>query len=120
MKPGKRGLLLDQRGSDFALIENYLTGYIMFFTFQLRLDFVDFVINGPSTSTLSAAYIIDGNVVTEAGKKGSYATRCLDDIFSVSNPGGPSPPQICGNNVDAHSKIFYHDLSWTFFSHLSN
>jgi len=87
---------------------------------QLRLDFVDFVINGPSTSTLSAAYIIDGNVVTEAGKKGSYATRCLDDIFSVSNPGGPSPPQICGNNVDAHSKIFYHDLSWTFFSYLSN
>jgi len=72
---------------------------------QLRLDFVDFVINGPSTSTASTNYVSGGNLATEAGKKASLASRCLTDVFSVSNPGGPSPPQICGNNVDEHMYV---------------
>ena len=65
---------------------------------------MDFVINGPDTSTASTNYVSGGNLATEAGKKASLASRCLTDVFSVSNPGGPSPPQICGNNVDEHSK----------------
>jgi len=72
---------------------------------QLRLDFVDFVINGPDTSTTSTNFVSGGNFATAAGKTASLASRCLIDVFSVSNPGGPSPPQICGNNVDEHMYV---------------
>jgi len=72
---------------------------------QLRLDFVDFVINQPETSITTVAYVAGGVVTTFAGKTASEATRCLTDVFSVSNPGGPSPPQICGNNVDEHMYV---------------
>jgi len=72
---------------------------------QLRLDFVDFAITGPDTSTLSVAYTVAGNIATEAGKTASLASRCTTDVFSVSNPGGPSPPQICGNNIDQHMYV---------------
>jgi len=72
---------------------------------QLRLDFVDFVINNADTSTTSVAYVSGGAVTTFAAKTASEATRCLTDVFSVSNPGGPSPPQICGNNVDEHMYV---------------
>jgi len=72
---------------------------------QLRLDFVDFVINGPDTSTTSTNFVSGGNVAIVAGKEASLASRCLIDVFSVSNPGGPSPPQICGNNVDEHMYV---------------
>jgi len=72
---------------------------------QLRLDFVDFVINQPETSATSVAHYAGGVVTTFAGKTASEATRCLTDVFSVSNPGGPSPPQICGNNVDEHMYV---------------
>jgi len=72
---------------------------------QLRLDFVDFVINSPDTGVVSTNYVSGGNLATAAGKMASLATRCLTDVFSVSNPGGPSPPQICGNNVDEHMYV---------------
>jgi len=72
---------------------------------QLRLDFVDFVINSPDTSVVSTNFVSGGNIATAAGKTASLATRCLTDVFSVSNPGGPSPPQICGNNVDEHMYV---------------
>ena len=32
-------------------------------------------------------------------------SQCLDDSFSVTNPGGISPPTICGKNQGRHSKI---------------
>ena len=69
---------------------------------------MDFVINQPETSATSVAAYSGGVVTTFAGKTASEATRCLTDVFSVSNPGGPSPPKICGNNVDEHSKTEIH------------
>jgi len=72
---------------------------------QLRLDFVDFVINAPEASGTTVAFVVSGNVATEAGLNGQLDTRCLIDVFSVSNPGGPSPPRICGNNVDEHMYV---------------
>ena len=69
---------------------------------------MDFVINSPDTGVVSTNYVSGGNLATAAGKMASLATRCLTDVFSVSNPGGPSPPQICGNNVDEHSKTKIH------------
>jgi len=73
---------------------------------QLRLDFVDFVINQPESSITTIAKVSGEAVSTFATAKGaSLATRCLTDVFSVSNPGGPSPPQICGNNVDEHMYV---------------
>ena len=65
---------------------------------------MDFAITGPDTSTTSIAYTTAGNIATAAGQTSNTASRCTTDIFSVSNPGGPSPPQICGNNIDQHSK----------------
>jgi len=72
---------------------------------QLRLDFVDFAITGPDTSTTSIAFTTAGNIATAAGQTSNLASRCTTDIFSVSNPGGPSPPQICGNNIDQHMYV---------------
>jgi len=76
---------------------------------QLRLDFINFAIAGPQTDNSAAqAKILSGNVVggaAAAGNPASLASRCLTDIFSVSNPGGPSPPQICGSNTDAHMYV---------------
>jgi len=72
---------------------------------QLRLDFVDFVLNAPESSGTTVAFTTGGNVNTVAGKNGQLDGRCLIDVFSVSNPGGPSPPKICGNNVDEHMYV---------------
>jgi len=72
---------------------------------QLRLDFVDFVINQPETAITTVTHVSGESVTTFVGKAANLATRCLTDVFSVSNPGGPSPPQICGNNVDEHMYV---------------
>jgi len=74
---------------------------------QLRLDFINFAIAGPATATTTVGKILSGNVVADAsdGNAASLASRCLTDIFSVSNPGGPSPPQICGSNTDSHMYV---------------
>ncbi|XP_059081532.1 uncharacterized protein LOC131879276 [Tigriopus californicus] len=72
---------------------------------QLRLDFNSFVIAGPSTSTLSFGKILNG-VVSATGKVAvSTATRCLIDQFSVTSPGNPSPPTICGINSGEHMYV---------------
>ena len=52
---------------------------------------MDFAITGPDTSTASIAYTTAGNIATAAGQTSNTASRCTTDIFSVSNPGGPSP-----------------------------
>ena len=67
---------------------------------------MDFVINAPEASGTTVAFVTGGNVNTVAGKNGQLDTRCLTDVFSVSNPGGPSPPQICGNHYVA--RILFH------------
>ena len=72
---------------------------------ELRLDFITFVINGPNTDyTATDALTQAGAAVGTGGTAASLASRCLTDVFSVSNPGGPSPPQICGTATDEHSK----------------
>ena len=35
----------------------------------------------------------------------SLATRCLIDTFQVTNPGGPTPPTICGTNSGEHMYV---------------
>jgi len=73
---------------------------------QLRLDFITFVINGPKTDyTATDALTIAGASVGVGGIASSLASRCLTDVFSVSNPGGPSPPQICGTSTDEHMYV---------------
>ncbi len=32
------------------------------------------------------------------------ASNCLTDTFEVTNPGGVTPPTICGTNTGEHSK----------------
>ena len=77
--------------------------------FQLRLDFLTFVITGPETSAATTAEQArtvgnDLNIDAAGTNSVTLASRCLTDVFSVSNPGGPSPPAICGTNTDEHSK----------------
>ena len=42
-----------------------------------------------------------------ANKQGANAGQCLLDTFSVTSPGNPTPPVICGVNTGEHSNI--HD-----------
>ena len=72
---------------------------------QLRLDFETFNILGPSTDSITVQSV-SNNVALAAGTQSNLNTVCLDDSFSVSNPGGQSPPVICGNNNDMHSKEY--------------
>ena len=77
---------------------------------QLRLDFNQFMISGPSTSSVSMGVtkILNGNPVAAAGGVSANThTQCLTDTFSVTNPGGISPPTICGTNTGEHSKEGY-------------
>jgi len=73
---------------------------------QLRLDFLTFVINGPKTDYAATdALTVGGASVSVSGAASSLASRCLSDVFSVSNPGGPSPPEICGTITDEHMYV---------------
>jgi len=75
---------------------------------QLRLDFITFVINGPITTVTTTDVLTIAGVSVATGAGGvdsSLASRCLTDTFSVSNPGGPSPPQICGTATDEHMYV---------------
>merc|ERR1712223_1228104 len=74
---------------------------------QLRLDFITFNIAGPATATTTVGNIVSGilDPTGASGKAASLQTRCLTDVFSVSNPGGPSPPKICGYNADTHMYV---------------
>jgi len=77
---------------------------------QLRLDFLTFVITGPETSAATTAEQArtvgnDLNIDAAGTNSVTLASRCLTDVFSVSNPGGPSPPAICGTNTDEHMYV---------------
>ena len=76
--------------------------------FQLRLDFVNFAISGPSTSTETSTKLVknSGVVGADATVEVTDFTRCLTDTFSVTNPDGPNPPAICGINTGEHSELY--------------
>ena len=73
--------------------------------FQIRIDFEDFVIAGPSTDTRAVATEIGGSIVP-AWANGAVAvclaSNCLTDTFSLTGPGGSVPPVICGKNTGQH------------------
>ena len=73
---------------------------------QLRLDFNSFTITGPSSGTTTIGKTLNGNLVNSAktGKSVTASSQCLTDTFTVTNPGGSSPPTICGTNTGSHSK----------------
>ena len=80
---------------------------------QLRLDFANFVITGPTldTATVSERIRNSGllgtpNPAVAVGEEAfvSALGQCQTDTFSVSNPDGPSPPTICGVNTREHSE----------------
>ena len=77
--------------------------------FQIRLDFTTFVITGPSTSTVSTHYVVNGNIIPTVGpspaqrlmhKQGSCAT----DIFVISHQ--QNVPEVCGTLTGEHG--IYH------------
>jgi len=72
---------------------------------QMRLDFTQFVITGPSTSTTLAGFQLNGRV-SSMGKGDGYAlqTQCLTDTFTVrgQSTGQNNPPLICGTNTGEH------------------
>jgi len=64
---------------------------------------------GPSTETLSVGLLLNGETVNNNNGVGAQVTsssRCDVDFFQVNNPGGNSPPIICGQNSGEHSKYF--------------
>jgi len=67
---------------------------------QLRLDFETFALNNPvtvSTVTIGPA--------TAAAGTGNSLGACNVDQFSVTVPGGKSPPVICGTNTGSHMYV---------------
>ena len=79
---------------------------VCFPVLQLRLDLMNFVITGPTTSTLTITkQKAQSGVVNAAGDQAvAAATQCQTDTFSVTNPGGATPPTICGINTGEHSE----------------
>ncbi len=76
---------------------------------QLRLDFDQFTITGPSTSTVSIGTTLFGQITNAAaGKKVTTSSQCLTDTFSVSSPSGGAPPTICGINTGQHMYVDSH------------
>lgn len=71
---------------------------------QLRLDFDQFIITGPSTVTLSLI-TIKGGQPAAGGQDSNLAGACLTDTFSVSSPSGCAPPSICGTNSGEHMYV---------------
>jgi len=59
---------------------------------KLRIDFDTMVLEGPYATVTAAA---DGPKVGD----------CIYDTLTVTNPGGPSPPVICGYNTGQHMFI---------------
>ena len=65
---------------------------------KLRIDFVTMVLSAPSGLTApleSAALTVDSITVGD----------CTVDSLTVSNPGGPIPPTICGYNTGQHMYV---------------
>ena len=69
----------------------------------MRLDFTNFVITGPSTSTASVGKLLWGALVG-AGKEVSYRGNCFTDSFKVA---GADVPELCGTLTGEHSKYLY-------------
>jgi hypothetical protein len=69
---------------------------------QIRLDFVNFVISGPSTVTESVGKALMG-VVAGDGKEVTPASQCLTDTFTVT--GSSSVPVLCGTLTNDHSRF---------------
>jgi len=67
---------------------------------QLRLDFETFVLNDPVT----ASTVTVGPATNAAGTANSLGD-CNTDQFSVTAPGGKSPPVICGTNSGQHMYV---------------
>merc|ERR1712013_597453 len=63
---------------------------------QLRLDFETFALNNPVTVTT----VTSGPAAAAAGSANSLGA-CNVDQFTVTVPGGKSPPVICGANTAA-------------------
>ena len=70
---------------------------------QLRLDFDNFVITGPSTVTDTIGKTTSGQL-TAAGKETTNAGRCLTDTFAVTSA-STAPPAICGVNTGQHMYV---------------
>jgi len=75
---------------------------------QIRLDFNNFIITGPSTDSASVGKLLNGELATGAGKEVTDATQCLTDTFTVT--GQSTLPYICGINNGQH---VYFDASDT-------
>jgi len=63
---------------------------------QLRLDFETFVMNNPVTAT---------DITTATPINANRIGSCDTDSFSVTVPGGKSPPTICGTNSGYHMYV---------------
>ena len=70
---------------------------------QLRLDFDNFVITGPSTVTDTIGNSANG-MLAAAGQATTNAGRCLTDTFAVTS-GSTAPPAICGTNTGQHMYV---------------
>lgn len=76
---------------------------------QLRLDFLTFIITGPSTQTISevnmqfSAPLISAEPLNTGS---AWTTNCLTDTFSVSSPNfANKPPVLCGINSGMHMYV---------------
>jgi hypothetical protein len=58
--------------------------FILYLKLKLRLDFINFVIAGPSTRSLGGALIFNGQQAA-AGVLASDATQCVTDQVSTWN-----------------------------------
>lgn len=70
---------------------------------QIRLDFQTFVISGPSTDTVSTrGKRVNGTPSASSGVAFADASKCLTDIFTISNQ--RTVPELCGTNTGYHGK----------------
>ncbi|XP_059086854.1 uncharacterized protein LOC131883404 [Tigriopus californicus] len=84
---------------------------------QIRLDFLDFSIAGPSMSAQVAGFSLNGNQIENTqGPAITTTSRCITDFFQITNPGGSNPPIVCGQNSGEHvyvdSSSSCNDLSF--------
>jgi len=73
---------------------------------QLRLDFENFVITGPSTLSESVTKVSKGGLLdpNNGAKALSLATQCLTDTFDVTTD-SHNVPTICGVNRGQHMYV---------------
>ena len=69
------------------------------------MDFINFVITGPSTLTASVVKTVGGSIASGGAVAMSLATQCLTDTFTITGVAGGSPPVICGTNTGYHGNF---------------